>query len=236
MYDPACTRIVTPVVASGTGPPGLASRVRAGGSGAPLWLAALCLASTTMAGVVRAAPDKSADAATAPSEAGARDTLVTTGALSVRPKSVWPMGKPLGIGLEFGPTTSLSVRARLSEAEALTFAVGALGGPFSAGALSLAGDYTWHPHVLLRSESVSLSWFVGGGAWLALGPTPGAFPVGGSWVWATSLALAARVPLGVQATLSHLPIDLFVRADPALFVVPRLAPFMSGSVGARLYF
>lgn len=179
---------------------------------------------------------QSGGAAPARDEAGARSTLVTTGALSVGPRSAWPLGKPLGIGLEFGPATALSVRARMSAAEALSFAVGALGGPSGTGALSLAGDYTWHPHVLLRSESLSLSWFVGGGAWLALGAAPSAFPIGGTYVWATSFALAARAPLGLQLTLASLPIDVFVRAEPALFVVPRLAPFMSGSVGARLYF
>jgi hypothetical protein len=114
-------------------------------------------------------------------------------------------------------------------------------------ALSTYVDVIFHPHVLARSDSFRLSWFVGGGLWFGFSPLH-VFATRGNqefyfgfnyfqflglpW-YGTSLGL--RMPLGMSLALVNLPIEFYGELVPSLLVFPAIGGGVGASVGIRFW-
>lgn len=164
-------------------------------------------------------------------------TPVRVGAFQVARGGVTPMGKQIGIGLEGGSPTSITLRYAFTGSEGLVVGAGSLGGPYwNTPTLALHVDYLWHPNVLVRTPSVDLSWYVGGGAWLIVGERLRSIvPILSPWVSVAYGALGVRVPIGISLAMRNLPIELYLQGDPSFFVFPGLSAWMGGCAGFRFY-
>jgi len=143
-----------------------------------------------------------------------------------------------GLGVVIGDPTGLSAKLWTSRTNALDFGLGFWGyGPhnrcFNDGTCPGYGyrggtfnmDYLWQSNIVRRQ--VQLDWHVG---------------VGGRAVWDNScpgdcLALAARVPIGLDLTFSRPEfLEVFFEIAPAFYFVPGFGPDVEGGLGVRFYF
>ena len=172
----------------------------------------------------------------APAQSGPQ---LKTGAMSVDGRGVSPMGKQIGVGIQLGFPTALSLKYMLGPDTAVAAGIGAGSGFFFDPLLSLHADYLWHPNLLARGKGLRLSWFVGIGGWVLLdnGRSPVPIVRGVRWFLGPSFVYAAaRVPIGLNLALNKLPLEFSLDVTPSLLVVPELAFGMGLTLGARFYF
>jgi hypothetical protein len=164
---------------------------------------------------------------------------------------VSPQGRQLGIGIQLGAPTALTIAYMVTPNQGIHAGIGAglpwyWGGP----SISLFADYVWHPHVLATGDVFKLSWFVGGGVWGGFAPLRffdfGYVGLGNPSVnlWGFYYApfpsfgtsIGARVPLGVNLALAQLPIEIYAELVPSMLLFPAIGLGLGGTVGGRFYF
>ena len=164
------------------------------------------------------------------------------GALPIGGKGVSPQGRELGIGIQLGFPTALTLKYMLTGDQGIVGGLG-FGSLFVPASVSLHADYHYHPHVLVIGPPIKLSWYFGGGLWMALSAR-NQQPIGSIIPYAdfidigspARLWLAARAPIGVQLDFRELPLELYVEAVPALVFFPHLGASIGFTIGARFYF
>lgn len=151
-----------------------------------------------------------------------------------------PQGRALGIGLQLGYPTVLTLKYMLRADRGLVGGIGGFSGfAYDVGAFSLHGDYVYHPHVLARGETFVVTWYVGGGASVVIfnNPRQRSFLPGISYFYyPTTVWLAGRVPLGVTLAMEQQPMEIYLEATPMVLVFPGFSFGLGASIGARFYF
>ena len=148
--------------------------------------------------------------------------------------TIAPQGRQLGIGLQVGAPTALTLKYMTTPDQAL---VGGLGvGIGWDPSISLHLDYLWHPSVLVPGSWGTLSWFVGGGGWLSF--SDGRWgPVYVGYGYARSpISFGARVPIGLDLAFEGAPIELYAEVDPTLMIYPRVGLGFGATLGGRFWF
>lgn len=162
---------------------------------------------------------------------------VNAGAFRVGKRGVAPMGRQLGVGLQLGYPTSVTAKLMLTGDQAVVGGVG-FGAPgvFSPS-LTIHADYLWHPHILMRAPPFRASWYIGGGAFVGI--TDGKARPLFNYVYVgipNFMIFGARLPIGFQVAMNHLPIEAYVEVTPALAVFPYIGLGASLALGGRYYF
>lgn len=146
--------------------------------------------------------------------------------------------RKLGLGFSIGAPTSLVGKYFLDATNAVDFGLSvwrlgrrcSSGGPTpyrcdSDGYLGIFGDYLWHD--TLARGTAQLDWHFGPGARMWIGNDSRG----------ENLALAARMPLGLDLTFDRPGfVELFIDIAPALYVVPDASLEIEAFLGARFYF
>jgi hypothetical protein len=149
--------------------------------------------------------------------------------------SYTPRGHTLGVGLQLGFPSAITLELVLGGKNSIIIGVGAFGYRFFGQALSLHVDYLWHPAVLLRQNNVAVSWYIGVGGWLMVYSDRGRYGYV-NYGFDSNLALALRVPIGIDVALSELPVMFYVELVPAVLIFPGIDVGLGASVGARVFF
>ena len=166
--------------------------------------------------------------------------------------SVSPEGRTIGFGLQIGSPTALTMKFMVTGNQGVVAGIG--GG---LGGLSLHVDYLWHPSVIVGTDALTLSWYVGLGGWLGFLPTIPGFALLGplgpksgvgyynghfgfvylpdNYLWYAP-SFAVRVPLGLSLAFNSLPIEIYGGLTPSLLIFPGFGFGMGGELGARVYF
>lgn len=151
-----------------------------------------------------------------------------------------PQGRPLGVGLQLGYPTALSVKYMLRPDQGIAGGIGGFSGfAYDVGAFSLHADYVYHPHVLTSSEVFALTWYVGAGGNVVVfgNPRQKTFLPGLTYYYfPTTVWVGARVPIGVNLAFAQQPFELFLEATPSLLLFPGISFGLGASVGGRFYF
>lgn len=174
----------------------------------------------------------------------AATTLPTfTLALPSQQKGGPPPGPPqlsgVGLGLQVGFPTALTLK--LGKAQQDGFAFG-LGAGFSYDRffpfLSIHGEYQLHLFTLVRTGDLALTGYFAPGLWLGFfGSGRYGFYNGFLYGPALPFSLGVRGTLGLSMTFTKAaPVELYLELTPALFVFPGFDPGMGWSLGFRYYF
>jgi hypothetical protein len=150
-----------------------------------------------------------------------------------------PMLSGVGIGLQVGFPTALTLKIGGAHDNGLAFGVGAgFGYRDFLPSLSLHGDYQLHLATLVRNGDLSLTGYVGPGLWLALFGAGYGFGYFGQAYYPgfTFFGIGVRCSLGLSMAFSMAPIELYLELTPAVFIFPGLDPGLGWSLGFRYYF
>jgi hypothetical protein len=150
-----------------------------------------------------------------------------------------PQGRTFGIGLQLGAPTAVTIKFLLGANQGVVVGLGAgFGwyGGFGPG-LSLHADYLFDVAQLVKNDTLALSFYIGPGLWLALFRSGYGFGVGYYYYGQGPglFGLGVRMPIGISMAFSAAPIELYLEADPALFVFPGVDFGLGGSIGFRFY-
>jgi hypothetical protein len=130
----------------------------------------------------------------------------------------------LGIGLVGEDPSGLTVKYKMSEAQALDFRLG-IGFRFDNAFLGQV-NYLISPFTITNSGDFDLPFYLG------LGGTLFIFNNGNN----DGIALTARVPIGAALELSSIPLDVFLEVAPQLTLIPGLNVSVDGALGIRFWF
>ena len=150
-----------------------------------------------------------------------------------------PMLSGVGLGIQLGMPTALTLK--LGGAHENGFAFG-LGAGFGYGraflpSLSLHGDYQLHLATLVRNGDLSLTGYVAPGLWLVLFGTGYGFYNGPAYAPGINFAgLGVRLSLGLSMAFSAAPIELYLELTPAVFVFPGFDAGIGWTFGFRYFF
>ncbi|MDP2345937.1 MAG: hypothetical protein Q8O67_33665 [Deltaproteobacteria bacterium] len=150
-----------------------------------------------------------------------------------------PMLSGVGLGLQVGFPTALTLKIGGAHDNGLAFGIGAGWGYRNfAPSLSLHGDYQLHLATLVRNGDLSLTGYIGPGLWLALFGTGYGFGYfGNGYVPGFEFfGLGVRCSLGLSMAFSMAPVELYLELTPAVFVFPGFDPGLGWSLGFRYYF
>ncbi len=148
-----------------------------------------------------------------------------------------PMLSGVGMGLQAGFPSALTLKIGKAHDNGLAFGIGAgFGYRNFLPSLSLHGDYQLHLATLVRTGDLALTAYVGPGLWLALFGT--GYGVFNQPVYApiTFFGVGVRMSLGLSMALSMAPLELYLELTPTVFVFPALDPGLGWSLGFRYYF
>lgn len=131
----------------------------------------------------------------------------------------------LGIGLQSGAVSGLSLKYFMTQGTALQIGLG--GSPWGIG-LNL--EYLVHPVVLTQGGALTVPLYLGVG--VGMGDWKH-----GYWGQGDGVAnLNVHVPLGIAFQFSPLPIDIFLQVEPGMNLVSYITPTFGATAGARLFF
>lgn len=150
--------------------------------------------------------------------------------------TVSPAGRDIGLGIELGAPTSLNAKFMVAPDKGIVLGIG--GGIWYDASLSLHADYLWHA-VVGQFDNGSFSAYLGAGAWSSLGlggPHPHYGYYQPFFEGPETIALGARLPLGLNLAFNELPVELFIEVVPSLALFPGIGAFGQGGLGARFYF
>jgi hypothetical protein len=137
--------------------------------------------------------------------------------------------KSLGLGVIFGEPTGLNLKSWTSRANAIN-----IGLSYSFGNYFIAyGDYLWHFTRAFASHGRRGTEFVpylGIGAELFFGASSS-----GYWQGSSSVAVGARIPLGLEFLPHSTPLGIFAEIVPGIGLVPGIFGFVQGGIGIRIY-
>lgn len=142
--------------------------------------------------------------------------------------------KKLGLGFVIGDPTALSLRHNLTSEKAYDVQLA-----FPPGHYMLAyGDYLFQFHGILGSGNKfvdGLTPYVGVGALLATGTRHDHDKDGYFQERDDHLALAARIPFGIEWVWDKAPIGIGVELAPGIVVVPATNGFVNAGITLRYY-
>lgn len=148
-------------------------------------------------------------------------------------------GKSLGIGLQVGTPTALTLKFPGSGNADIVLGIGVGLGYESFGrgfGLSLHGDYLFTLASLVNNGTIDLSAYIGPGLWLTFFDR--GYGYFGNYYYAgvDYVGLGVRVPLGLAMSFATAPIEIYLELDPAIFVFPGVGGFLGASLGFRWFF
>ena len=161
-------------------------------------------------------------------------------ALETAGASSTPQGRTIGIGLQLGYPTALTLKYMLRADQGIVAGVGGFSGfAYDVAAFSLHVDYLYHPHVLTRGEAFVVTWYVGIGGNLIIFDNArqrSFLPGANYYYYPTYIWLAARVPLGISLSMTQQPIEIYLEATPHVLLFPGLSFGLGAAIGVRFYF
>ena len=158
--------------------------------------------------------------------------------LAGAPKSLPPAVSGIGIGLQVGSPTALTIKFGGAQEDGFVLGVGAgfvYYGPF-ASSLSIHGDYIKHLATLANTGQVALTFYAGIGLWLSLFSDGYSYGYINRYSYNAGFGVGVRVPLGLSLTVAQAPVEIYLEADPALFVFPGIGFGVGASLGFRFHF
>jgi hypothetical protein len=158
--------------------------------------------------------------------------------LAGAPKSLPPAVSGIGIGVQVGSPTALTIKFGGAQEDGFVVGVGAgfvYYGPFS-GSLSIHGDYIKHLATLANTGQVAVTFYAGLGLWLSLFSDGYSYGYINRYSYNAGFGVGVRVPLGVSMSIAQAPIEIYLEADPALFVFPGIGFGVGASLGFRFHF
>ncbi len=153
-------------------------------------------------------------------------------------KSLPPQLSGVGLGLQVGAPTSLTIKFAGVQENGIVVGVGAgfrYGGRF-ATSLSIHADYLIHVATLVRQSQIALTAYVGPGLWLSIFGDGYGFGIVQPYLFNSLFGLGVRMPLGLSMSFSGAPIEVYLELDPALFVFPGIDFGVGASLGFRWHF
>lgn len=158
-----------------------------------------------------------------------------------------PQLSGIGLGLQVGAPTAITIKFAGLQANGFVLGVGA-GFAYGRGnryygynagfaSLSIHADYLWHLATLVSTGDVALTFYAGVGLWLSLfGNGYGYGLVNPYYRNSAYFGVGVRVPLGLSMAFAQAPIELYLEADPAIFVFPGIDFGLGASLGFRWHF
>ncbi|MCO4746725.1 MAG: hypothetical protein KC912_18160 [Proteobacteria bacterium] len=135
-------------------------------------------------------------------------------------------GKNIGVGLVLGEPTGVTGKFYLSKNHAIDVTLGT--GTYDNdrdSRLWVHGVYLWHPSVLHSDPDFDLGWHVGVGGFVADRHNRDGASIG------------ARVPAGLDFTLSKVPLQFFADVAADVELVPDVVELYLGlGLGGRYFF
>jgi len=153
--------------------------------------------------------------------------------------SLPPQLSGLGIGLQVGSPTALTIKFAGVQQNGFVLGIGAGFNYNRYGAsLSLHGDYLLHLATLVRDSQLALTFYAGVGLWVAIGDNGYGFISNGRpyYFGLNSFGVGVRVPLGLSLSFAAAPVEIYLELDPALFVFPGVDFGVGASLGFRWHF
>lgn len=159
-----------------------------------------------------------------------------------------PQLSGIGLGLQVGAPTAITIKFAGLQENGFVLGVGAgfaygrgnrYYNGYNAGfaSLSIHADYLWHLATLVSTGDVALTFYAGVGLWLSLfGNGYGYGLVSPYYGYNSYFGLGVRVPLGLSLGFSGAPIEVYLEADPAIFVFPGIDFGLGASLGFRWHF
>jgi hypothetical protein len=153
------------------------------------------------------------------------------------PKSLPPAISGVGIGLQVGSPTALTIKFGGAQQDGFVLGFGALFRyPGAYNGLSVHGDYIKHLATLANTAQVAVTFYAGVGAWLTLLGDGYSYGFFNASAYNAFVGVGVRVPVGISLTVSQAPVDIYLEADPALFVFPGIDFGVGASLGFRVHF
>ena len=146
--------------------------------------------------------------------------------------AVSPSGRDLGFGIEFGAPANLNLKLMVAPNQGVVVGLGV--GAWYDASLSLHVDYLLHP-IVLPYAAVTLSGYVGVGAWASAGIEGAHYGYYQPWYGRSPFGVGARIPLGVNLAFNQAPLELYMELVPAVALMPGFGVFSQGGIGLRLY-
>lgn len=146
-------------------------------------------------------------------------------------------GNGIGIGLQVGSPSALTIKFSGLQQTGFVLGIGAgfgyVGG-FSSS-LRVHGDYLFTLAKLVDS-SVDLTFYGGPGAFAQFFGTNYGFGGRPYYNDFDFLAMGLRLPFGLSMSFDGAPLEIYLEANPELYVFPVVAFGVGGSLGFRFYF
>lgn len=143
-------------------------------------------------------------------------------------------GGPLGLGVNVGSRTGLTLKLWPARAHGIVLDVGAT--PFT-NSIAFALSYQLHVKPIRGPNGISAQFYIGAGFRTRLlfvtGPDP---DDADETVTNVAAVLGARVPLGLTFLMAGFPVELFVEAAPAVDFWQAFGFDVEGLGGARVFF
>jgi hypothetical protein len=133
--------------------------------------------------------------------------------------------RPFGLGIVLGDPSGLSAKLYLGgTTNAVDFALSfdTYGNRFTQDSVYFHATYLWHPSVVAEGNGVVLPWHVGVGGFIGTNP-----------FYET---LGVRVPVGLDANLTAVPVQIFGDVGLRVGVIPDTYLDFDVGLGARYYF
>lgn len=158
--------------------------------------------------------------------------------MAAAPKSLPPAVSGIGIGVQVGSPTALTIKFGGAQENGFVLGVGAGFGYARSfnSSLSIHGDYIMHLATLANTGQVALTFYAGVGVWLTLFGDGYGYFNSRYYYSSTYFGVGVRVPLGLSLTVAQAPIEIYLEADPALFVFPGIDFGVGASLGFRVHF
>jgi len=136
---------------------------------------------------------------------------------------------PLGVGVILGDPSGISLGYKLDADASLQAALA--WDLISPGGFTLTGDYIFHFDRMFKVKKVFIPLYAGIGAKLTMLVGTGRYDSS-----ASTIGLAARIPLGIRWEFADLPLEAFLELVPGLRLFPDTSFDAGMGLGIRWYF
>ncbi len=158
------------------------------------------------------------------------------------PVSAPPQLSGIGVGLQIGSPSAVTVKFGGIQTDGFVIGVGAGFGRNANNnqplvGVSLHADYLWHLFTLVRDNNIAVTGYAGAGVWVGL--AVGGYGLGFIRPYINNFnyfGVGVRVPLGLSMSFQTAPIEIYLELDPALFVFPGIDFGIGASLGFRYHF
>jgi hypothetical protein len=130
----------------------------------------------------------------------------------------------VGLGLVGEDPSGLTLKLKMSEAQALDFRLG-LGFRFD-NAFLFQVNYLVNLFDITSNGNFSLPFYVGGGGTLFV------FNNGNN----DGIGITGRIPIGAAMELNAAPLDIFLEIAPQISIIPDVGVGIDGAIGVRFWF